>query len=97
MIAFYSIRLLVIMKRGALEKSWRYVFIGSFMLVLGILAFSGVALMPRAQMPSFLFNLGGISMLVGGFFLILGLRVQYGLFHMRLSFERINEQTRDLA
>jgi hypothetical protein len=96
-IAFYSIRLLFIMKRGALEKSWRFVSMGSLMLVLGVIIFALVSAVPSLRMPGFVFMIGGIAMICGGFFLLLGLRVQYNLFHVRISYEKIDERTSDLV
>jgi len=82
-IAYYSIKLLLIMRNRELERSWRFVSIGSFLFVSGVAVFGIVAAVPQLQMPNFIFNLGGLAMMSGGFFLLLGLRVQYNIFHIK--------------
>jgi hypothetical protein len=58
-IALYSFKLLLIKRNGALQKSSRFVSIGSVLFVTGVAFFGFTASLPFPNVPDFVFDLGG--------------------------------------
>lgn len=97
--ALYGVRLLSIMKHGQLEKSWRYVAWGSLFFVLGVIVFGFVSADSNVSQAWLqpVFNLGGVSMIVGGFLFVLGFRVQCKAFKIKFSYVKPREKIDDLT
>lgn len=97
--ALYGVRLLSTTKHGQLEKSWIFVGWGSLFFVLGVIAFGFVSAdssVPGGWLEP-TFNLGGISMIVGGSLFALGFRVQCEVFKIKFSYEKPKEKIKDLT
>lgn len=95
-IGVYGARMLYLMRFGYLEKSWRLISIGSIFLAAGVCTFGLVA--ADSSLPSMLvvFNLGGVAMITGGILLMLGFRVQYKIFKIKMTLTREQEKLGDL-
>ncbi len=76
---YYALRLLLIMRRGLLETSWRYISAGAILAGAGMFFFFIYhAAMPEEQMLHDLsFSLLEVSHIVGGALILLGLRAHY--------------------
>ena len=96
-IGVYGARMLYVMKFGYLEKSWRLISIGSIFLAVGVCTFALVSV--DSNLPSMLlvFNLGGVAQIIGGIFLMLGFRVQYKIFKVKMTLTKEQEKLRDLT
>lgn len=73
-----------------MKKAWRLVCIDSFLLAFGVIVIGLVTALPKMQMSAFIFKLGSLVRIAGGFFLLLGSKVQYSAIHLKLSYDKIN-------
>ena len=96
-IGFYGFKLINIMRKGSLEKSWRFAAIGSIFFSLGILLFTADSVLPPANFGRAVFDLGGAVMLVGGVMLLQSFRIQYKIFAIKFTLKKPHEKIRDLA
>ena len=95
--AFYGFRLINIMRKGFLEKSWRFAAVGSIFSTTGILIFTFNSLLASARLGEALFDLGGVAMLVGGLLLLHSFRIQYMVFAVKFTLAKPGEKIRDLS
>ena len=96
--ALYGMKLIFIMRRGSLERSWRFAALGSIFFTIGILLFALDAAFPYAGQVILPFlDIGGAIMLIGGLMLLQSFRIQYKIFQVKFSFEKQNEKIKDLA
>ena len=96
-IAVYGIRLIYIMKRGRLERSWRFAALGSIMCTLGISLFTIESATSIGIIAQPLFDLGSAVMLIGGLLLLQSFRIQYKVFEIKFTLQRPSEKIRDLT
>jgi hypothetical protein len=96
-IALYGIRLIFIMRRGSLEKSWRFAALGSIFFTLGISLFILVTVFPDTRIAPPLFDLGSAIMLIGGLMLLQSFRIQYKIFEIKFTLQKPNEKIKDLS
>ena len=90
---FYSLKLILVMRRGALEKSWRYISAGSLFLVFGIVGFAVSSIMGSIL----LFNLSEALMICGGSLMLLGLRSHYEFWQLpKMKLAKDSERLSDL-
>ncbi|MHB8567680.1 MAG: hypothetical protein ACYC7D_01135 [Nitrososphaerales archaeon] len=94
--AIYAARLLLAM-RGILEKSWRYISIGSIFLAFGVSSFALEAVFAYSAFLYALQYIGGVLMISGGTSILLGLRSQYKIWVPKKVIQRENEKIRDLS
>lgn len=96
--AAYGIRLLLIMGKGELQRSWKLASWGSIFLTLGVLTFAYEAVYSFPVGLRMLFYVGGVCMIIGGALLLLGFRSQYTLLRMpKASYEKEDERLGDLT
>jgi hypothetical protein len=96
--ALYGTRLLLIMRKGELQKSWKLASSGSIFLTLGVLIFAFEAIYSFPVGLRVLFYSAGVSMIVGGSLLFLGFRSQYQILSLpKSSYQKKNEKIRDLT
>ena len=79
-IGYYASRILVQMKTGLLEKSWRYLVAGAYVLLGAVVVFlieqfSGSGLL--FQITS---HLSAALLVIGGIYVLLGFRAHYTVF-----------------
>ncbi len=96
-IALYGFKLIAIMRKGSLEKSWRFAAIGSVFFTFGILLFTFDSVFSLSKLSQPLFDLGGAVMLVGGILLLQSFRIQYKIFEIKFTLQKPHEKIRDLA
>jgi len=97
MMAVYGARLLVFMRTGVLERSWRYMSVGSVMIALGILAIAYVSINSYIPQLIDLFHLGGLAMIAGGVLFVMGFRLQYNAFKLKFAYTKPHEKIGDLS
>ena len=74
-LSYFAFKMLFWMRKGNLEKSWKYTSSGAVILTFGVLLFSLIMFAPaNIRMP--LMWSGGIIMIVGPFLMLLGFRGQ---------------------
>ena len=96
-ISIYGLRLIYIMRRGFLEKSWRFCAIGSIFFTVGITLFALDSIFPGTNIMRPVFDLGCAIMLVGGVMLLQSFRIQYKIFAIRFTLQKPNEKIKDLV
>lgn len=80
-IFYYANKLLFLTRKGMLEKVWKHISIGALILALGSLSFVirtffHAFLNSEIQLDE-LIIIGAIFSMIGGFFLLIGLRKEY--------------------
>jgi hypothetical protein len=73
-LVYFGIKLLLIFKGGRIEKPWLYITVGALILVAGSFLFSMYYIL---SLPRFVHHIGGVVSMVGGAFLLAGLRREY--------------------
>lgn len=79
-IGYYASRILVQMKTGLLEKSWRYLVAAAYVLLGAVVVFlieqfSGTGLLFQATS-----HLSAVLLVIGGIYILLGFRAHYIVF-----------------
>jgi hypothetical protein len=96
--AVYGARLLLLMRKGKLQKSWKFASSGSIFLTLGVLVFAFEAIYSFPAGLRMLYYAGGLCMIAGGSLLLLGFRSQYELLRLpKASYQKEDKKLDDLA
>ena len=85
------------MRRGSLEKSWKFAALGSIFCTVGISFFTLESVFALGQFSQPFFDVGSAIMLIGGLMLLQSFRIQYKVFEIKFSFQKPEEKIRDLA
>jgi exosortase/archaeosortase len=79
--AYSAVGVLLVMRKGLLERSWRNIAIGAIVIALGVVIFSIPS--NSAEISTILSYIGTSCQVVGGLFLIIGFREQHPRFMVR--------------
>ena len=78
---YYASRLTIIFRSGVLQKSWGGMVIGLVLVSIANLVFLVRTITTADSMSQILLYAGAMTALIGGFFLLFGLRKEYRLWH----------------
>jgi hypothetical protein len=73
-LVYFGLRLLLVFKGGRMERPWLYITVGAFALATGSSLFSMYYIL---GLPGIVHPIGGVVSMVGGAFLLAGLRKEY--------------------
>ena len=91
--AYAAVQVLLVMRKGLLERSWKYIAIGAITIALGVVIFSIPSNAPTISV--ILGYVGTSCQVIGGFFLIIGFRNQHPKFMVRALNKEEKKEIRD--
>ena len=87
---YYACATLFLMRKGKLEKSWRYMYGAVIILAIGVLIFAlSTSVQPTLTMP--VVWMASTIMIIGTFFLLLGFRSQHRVWSGRELLDKENK------
>ena len=90
---YYACATLFLMRKGKLEKSWRYMSVAVIILAIGVILFALSALVqPGLTVP--VMWVASTVMIIGTFLLLLGFRSHYRVWSGRELLDKGNENNR---
>ena len=89
--AYSAVGVLLVMRKGLLERSWRNIAIGAIVIALGVVIFSIPS--NSASITTILGYAGTSCQVIGGVFLIVGFRQQHPKFMVRALNKKEEKET----
>lgn len=80
-IGYYASRIMVQMRTGLLEKSWRYLVAASIVLLCGVVLFIAQQFVNSSVIVDALSHVSALLMVIGGIYILLGFRSHYMVFN----------------
>jgi predicted membrane channel-forming protein YqfA (hemolysin III family) len=95
-IAYYASKILLQMRTGELEKTWRYLVAGAYLIEAAVvILFIQEVVMFSATITSIATHLGVTMLVIGSMYILLGFRAHYIVFspkHPKVKMDRFIEK-----
>jgi tetrahydromethanopterin S-methyltransferase subunit C len=79
-IGYYASKILIQMRTGLLERSWRYLVAAAYVLLGGVFAFLVQQFATSAMVYEVTSHLSAVLLVIGGIYILLGFRAHYVVF-----------------
>ena len=90
-IGYYASRILIQMKAGLLEQSWRYLVAGAYVLLGAVVIFLIQQFVSSPLAIAVTTHLSAVLLVIGGIYVLLGFRSHYIVFSPKHPKKRMND------